>query len=354
MTWTAEAAQRALAVLQEPCLPSLQLLDASSVAAQHYPHLDPGQPAMLVGPIEGRQLGPLARCLAQAYPPAHPVALYSADACRSLSVADLAEANEDADFLYVRPLPHAASFEALQDIIAHLRAPEGCPWDRALTWAKLRSTLLEESYELLAALDDDDEVKVAEELGDLLLQIAMQTQIAAEEDRFRLPDVIEHVVSKLIRRHPHVFGDTAVSGTDEVLANWEAIKRAERANNGGEQSPLSGVPAGLPALAQADAYQERVSRIRPAAADPGASQPMPEERNLETEDPWAALVGLAEPQGSRVTPEILGDALFRLVAWARARGLDAESALRETNQRYAARIATHGQTERASPRGGSK
>jgi len=342
MTWTAQAAQRALAILENRSLPSLQLLDVPSVAAQYYPHLDPGQPAVLLGPIEGKQLGRLARCLAQAYPQAHCVALCSANTCRWFALADLAEAHDDADFLFLPPLPRPASFEALQDVIAHLRAPEGCPWDRALTWAKLRSTLLEESYELLSALDAGDELKVAEELGDLLLQIAMQTQIAAEEDRFRLPDVIEHVVRKLIRRHPHVFGDIAVSGTDEVLANWEAIKRAERANNGGEQSPLSGVPAGLPALAQADAYQERISRLKPveAANGPGVIQSSPETGDPGIEAPWTTLAEL--PEGNAATPELLGEALFRLVAWARARGLDAESALRETNARFAARIAAEG------------
>jgi tetrapyrrole methylase family protein/MazG family protein len=219
-------------------------------------------------------------------------------------------------------LPAASSFEALQDVTSHLRAPDGCPWDRALTWAKLRSSLLEETYELLAALDEDAADKVVEELGDLLLQVAMQTQIAAEAGRFRLPDVIRRIVDKLIRRHPHVFGDTVVSGTDEVLANWEAIKAAERVKNGEQRSPLAGVPSGLPALAQADAYLDRMSRLQATDAP---------------EAPWAPLTDL--PPSAELAPDLVGEVLFGMVAWARARGVDAESALRKANARYAAHIA---------------
>ena len=118
-------------------------------------------------------------------------------------------------------------------------------------------------------------------MGDLLLQVALLAQIAAEKGHFRLPDVIAHIVDKLIRRHPHVFGDVQVSGTDEVLANWEAIKRAERAANGDaaqKRSPLAGIPKGLPALAQAEAYLDRMARLREIAAH---------------DAPWAGLVTLA-------------------------------------------------------------
>jgi len=136
--------------------------------------------------------------------------------------------------------------------------------------------------------------------------------------------VIAGIVGKLVRRHPHVFGDAEVSGTAEVLANWEAIKRQERQGNGGSPtgaSPLSGVPVGLPALAQADAYLERMSRLR-AAPSPVA--------------PWAIL---ADAAADEATPEKVGDALFELVAWTRARGVDAESALRAANARFAAQVA---------------
>ena len=189
----------------------------------------------------------------------------------------------------------------------------------------MRASVLEEAHELLDALDADDPAKVAEELGDLLLQVALLTQIATEEGHFRFPEVIAHIVAKLIRRHPHVFGDVEVSGTEEVLANWEAIKRAERAANGDDaqkRSPLAGIPKGLPTLAQAEAYLDRMARLREIAA-PDA--------------PWSVLADLSAD--AALTPELVGNALFALVAWTRAHGVEAESALRETNARYAARVA---------------
>ncbi len=226
-------------------------------------------------------------------------------------------------YIWIPPRPAPSTYAVLQDVVARLRAPDGCPWDRVLTWQELRASLLEETYELLAALDAVDPITVSEEQGDLLLQIALQVQIAAETDRFRLGDVVSGIVGKLIRRHPHVFGDTQVSGPEEVLANWEAIKAAERKQNGGKRSPLAGVPASLPALAQAAAYQERMARLQ-AAAIPAA--------------PWAALGDL--PPAAPISPEMVGEVLFGLVAWARARGIDCESALREANVRYAAGVET--------------
>ena len=304
-------------------LDNLQIISAARIAAQRFPQLDPAQPVLLTGLADPSLAQQVQQALLAAYPPDHEVTLFMGDSARAFSLSGLAEG---VDFtpqtcLWIPPLPAPAAYEALQDVVAHLRAPDGCPWDRALTWAKLRATLLEETYELLAALDADDAAKVAEEQGDLLLQIAMQVQIATEEGRYRLPDVIRGIVGKLIRRHPHVFGDAQVSGAAEVLANWEAIKRAERESNGEKRSPLAGVPKGLPALAQADAYMDRMSRLGEVPA-PAA--------------PWAELAAL--PADAAVTPEMVGEALFGLVAWARARGVDAERALREANARYAARF----------------
>ena len=225
-------------------------------------------------------------------------------------------------------MPAPAAYAALQDIVAHLRSPEGCPWDRELTWDKLRGSLLEETHELLAALDAADSTKIQEELGDLLLQVGLQAQIAAEEGRFRFGDVVAGIVAKLIRRHPHVFGDAVVSGTADVLTNWEAIKAAERQRSGEKRSPLSGIPKGLPALAQAGAYLDRISRLQ----------------TLETPaEPWAALVALSP--AAAITADFLGEVLFDLVAWARARDLDAESALRTVNARFAARIDFEGRLQ---------
>jgi tetrapyrrole methylase family protein / MazG family protein len=306
---------------------SLQVATAWTVAQQHYPQLDPGQPVLLLGLADAAVAERLRDVLCAAYPPAWEVTVIERGARRTLALASLPSALIPGRVvsLLIPPLPAPSSFQALQSVIAHLRAPEGCPWDQALTWSKLRATLLEETYELLAALDADDADKVAEEQGDLLVQIAMQAQIATEDGRFRMPDVIRLIVDKLVRRHPHVFGDAVVSGTEEVLANWEAIKRVERERNGSAPSPLAGVPPGLPALAQADAYLERMSRLYEGAA---------------SDAPWDGLSELAPDDA--LTPEVFGEVLFEMVAWARARGVDAESSLREVNARFAARVAAEG------------
>lgn len=322
----------ALDALGQKDFTSLQLLDAAAVADQHYPQFDPAQPALLLG-LTGADLAQrVAATVLQAYPPDHPAVLLTPGAPgdsegqrRAIALGDLGRMTGlgAGAHLFLPPRAGAAAYEALQDVVARLRAPDGCPWDRALTWPKLRASLLEESYELLAALDADDADKVVEEQGDLLLQVALQAQIATEEGRFRLPDVIARVVEKLIRRHPHVFGDAEVNDEAEVLVAWEAIKAAERAANGEERSsPLAGVPAGLPALAQAEAYLTRMARLRPAAAP---------------EAPWAPLAALAPD--APLEAELLGDALFDLVAWALARGVEAESALRQANARFAGQVA---------------
>ncbi|MCX7670017.1 MAG: MazG family protein [Anaerolineae bacterium] len=323
MGFTVEQLCRALSMVSDAPLNSLQVVAAEEIARQYYPHLDPAQPALILHLADRTQAGRVQDTLMRAYPAAHIVVLVQDTNRRELPLDRLAQA---ADFvqpatLFIPPLARPSAYEALQDIAAHLRSPEGCPWDRELTWAKLRASLLEETYELLAALDANDATKVKEELGDLLLQISLQAQIATEEGRFRFGDVVAAIVEKLIRRHPHVFGDAVVSGTAEVLANWEAIKAAERQNNGEKRSPLAGIPQGLPALAQAEAYLDRMSRL--------AGRPVPAE-------PWAALANL--PAGATVTAELLGEVLFELVAWAHARGLDAESALREANARFAAAV----------------
>lgn len=325
MSFTADQLARSLTGLPMPQIESLQVVTAENLAHQYYPRLDPAQPALILNITETTDSGRLQHVLAQAYPPEHEFILLRGETARGITLASLADALAAGDALFIPPLATAASYEALQDVVAHLRAPEGCPWDRALTWEKLRATLLEEAYELLAALDAQDARKVLEEQGDLLLQIAMQAQIAAEGGRFRVPDVIAHVVEKLIRRHPHVFGDLHLKGSDEVLANWEAIKAAERAQNGEKRSPLAGVPAGLPALAQAEAYLDRMSRLRPAETPPTPQSIL------------ATLLADIPP-----TAEQVGEALFGLVAWAMAHGIEAESALRQANARFAERVAAEG------------
>lgn len=308
----------ALEVLGPAEFDTLQLIDAAALAEQYYPLFDPSGPTLVVG-LDGADVARVQAVLLQAYPVGHEVKLL-ADATQGVRLGELS-GDVGATALYIPPLPYPGSYAALQNVAARLRAPDGCPWDRELTWDKLRPFLLEEAYELLDALDRADPAKVLEEEGDLLLQIALQAQIATEAGAYRFPEVVARIVDKLIRRHPHVFGEVAVSGTDEVLANWEAIKAAERAQSGEKKSPLASVPRGLPALAQAESYLDRMSRVR-QAAPPAA--------------PWAPLANLAP--GQAAAPELVGQVLFDLVAWALARGVEAESALREANARFAAGI----------------
>ena len=203
-------------------------IDAGALAEQRYPHFDPAAPVLVLGLANVDQVTKIATALLLAYPASQPCALLDDAGRHGLTLGELASqvALAAGASLWIAPLATPGEYAALQDVVARLRAPDGCPWDRELTWAKMRASVLEEAHELLDALDADDPAKVAEELGDLLLQVALLTQIATEEGHFRFPEVVAHIVAKLIRRHPHVFGDTQVSGTDEVLANWEAIKRA--------------------------------------------------------------------------------------------------------------------------------
>jgi tetrapyrrole methylase family protein/MazG family protein len=241
--------------------------------------------------------------------------------------------------LYLPPLAHTGGLPAFQETVAHLRAPEGCPWDREQTHQSLRPYLLEESYEVLAALDAEDAQALREELGDLLLQIVLHAQIAGEAGEFQMADVIGQIDAKLRRRHPHVFGDVTVSGVGEVLSNWEAIKKAERAadaENGAaagkapRESILDGIPLGMPALARAQAISDRAVRI-------GFDWPHMDGvlDKIVEEAREVAQAETPEERGAEV-----GDLLFVTVNLARWLGVDAESALRASNQRFTQRFRT--------------
>jgi tetrapyrrole methylase family protein/MazG family protein len=227
--------------------------------------------------------------------------------------------------LYVPPFRHVASFESLQETVAHLRSPEGCPWDRQQTHESLRAGLLEEAYELVMAIDQGDLKGLQEELGDLLLQVLLQTQIATEGGAFKMPDVIGGIDAKLKYRHPHVWGGTVVDNTDEVLHNWEALKRQEK---GERDSVLDGVPAALPALQQAYTYGQRVARVGFDWSDVAGVVDKVEEEMDELE---------AAATRERQEAE-LGDLLFAVANWARWLDVDPETALRKANARFAHRF----------------
>ena len=150
------------------------------------------------------------------------------------------------------------TFEGLRRIIARLRAPDGCPWDRVQTHASLKSYLLEETYEAVAALDENDLDKLCDELGDLLLEVLLHVQLAEEACEFTLQDVVYGIASKLVRRHPHVFGDEQADTPEEVMARWTALKQEER---GDEGSAVAGMPLAMPALALAQRLQDRAASV---------------------------------------------------------------------------------------------
>ncbi|MCB9130769.1 MAG: MazG family protein [Anaerolineales bacterium] len=295
----------------------LQVLDAMVAASSHVPPFDTSRPALLAQCYSRALASDVKLTLLHSFPETHPVTVLRAAAGgpseASLATIPLFELDHSTAYdhlttLYVPPAGPQASFNRLQEIVAHLRAPDGCPWDREQTVQTLRKDLLEEIYELVEALDEDDDVKMAEELGDAALLLTMIAQIGAEEERFQWPQVMTQIVEKLIRRHPHVFGDVEVASVDEVLSNWAAIKDVERGVESGERpvSPFDSVPRALPALMLAGKYQSRLARA-----------------------------GL-EPSLDGANP--LGRQLWDLVTEAKAGGMDAETALREVCEQVAAHV----------------
>ena len=215
-------------------------------------------------------------------------------------------------------------FGTLIDIIAKLRASDGCPWDKEQTHTSLRRYLLEECYEVLEALDNGDAGQLCDELGDLTLQIVLHAQIAGEAGEFEIGDVIRSINSKLIHRHPHIFGSRKVRDAEEVAHNWQALKQEERE----DPSLLAGVPRQMPALGYSQAIQYRVAQVGFGWEDiDGVIDKLVEEVNE-----------FKQSTGEQKACEF-GDMLFTLVNIARRMGIDSESALRETNQRFYRRFA---------------
>jgi tetrapyrrole methylase family protein/MazG family protein len=326
-----------LTALGIDALDGLQLFDAIELSRHHHPPLNPDVPA-LVGQIYNRSLaGAVKLTLMNEYPDEHEVALIDAAGTGAQRVVRLLLYQLDRQHvadplpthltsLYVPPLTEVASFEGFQETVAHLRAPEGCPWDREQTHESLRAGLLEEAYESVAAIDRGDLDGLREELGDLLLQIVLQTQIATEAGTFKMPEVIAAIDAKLKYRHPHVWGETVVEDTGEVLHNWEELKREEK---GERESILDGVPQVLPALQQALTYGQRVARV-------GFDWPDLDGVIAKVEEEIAELKQASTQERQE---EELGDLLFAVANWARWLGVDPETALRTANARFARRFA---------------
>lgn len=250
------------------------------------------------------------------------------------------------------PAKTGTAFRRLVEVVARLRAPDGCPWDREQTLASIKPHTLEETYELLEAIDAGDDTAIAEELGDLLLQVLILSQIAADEGRFDLVPVIEGITRKLIDRHPHVFGDVDAETSDEVLRNWHRAKQAEK----GRESVLDGIPAALPELARAERLSSKAARV---GFDFPQREMLFDKLREEIEELAGELFPLGavpqvpasvdadvvadepiddEPQRARVEAEI-GDILFVVANIARRWKVNPEEALRKSNAKFARRFA---------------
>jgi tetrapyrrole methylase family protein/MazG family protein len=325
-----------LTALRVDALEGLQIFDAIELSRHYHPPLNPDLPA-LVGQLYSRLLASEVKLtLMNQYPDEHEVVLVHAAGTPEQRMVtrplhQLDRGDEAATpvahltTLYVPPLADVTSFEGMQETVAHLRAPEGCPWDREQTHESLRAGLLEEAYESVMAIDRGDIGALEEELGDLLLQVLLQTQIATEAGEFKMPDVIAGIDGKLKYRHPHVWGGWSVEGTQEVLHNWEELKREER---GRRSSLLDGVPGALPALQQADTYGRRVARVGFDWPDVNGVADKVREELAELES-----ASTRERQEAE-----LGDLLFAVANWARWLDVNPETALRKANARFAHRF----------------
>jgi len=218
-------------------------------------------------------------------------------------------------------------FAGFVELMARLRAPDGCPWDRKQTAESLKPYVIEEAYEVVGAIEQGDQREICEELGDLLLQVVFQARVAEEAGHFAIADVVRAIHEKLVRRHPHVFGDATAADADEVVTNWERIKQAEKAG----RSVVEGVDPRLPALQRAWRMQKKVSKVgfdweRPEGALEKLHEELEEFRVArETETPERA-------------EEEMGDALFALANVARLAGINPEEALKKSSAKFERRF----------------
>lgn len=222
----------------------------------------------------------------------------------------------------------AEKFVELIDIMERLRAPEGCPWDREQTHETLKKYLIEESYELLEAIDENDDPAMVEECGDVLLQVVFHAQMAREEGRFDILDVITAINDKLIRRHPHVFGDRTANTAEEVLRNWNVDKQKEKPHR---QSILDGLPKGLPSLMMAEQMQHRAAKV-------GFDWNRIEEVFAKFEEEWHEFREAHADKNAKEIEAEMGDLLFALVNIARYVHVDPEQSLTKTNQKFQRRF----------------
>ncbi|HSM38984.1 MAG TPA: nucleoside triphosphate pyrophosphohydrolase [Candidatus Limnocylindrales bacterium] len=314
------AADRLAAVPFDPALP-LIILPARD---------DPGARAPV---LPGRHARRGVRDVLMAlYPHGHRLRPLPTGQQRALEAMDDAELAGGAWLVPSLPaVDNLASPHGMAAISARLRAPDGCPWDRKQTHATLRPFVLEEAYETVDAIEQGSPADLAEELGDLFLQIILHAQLAAEEGTFDLTDVYRTLGAKIVRRHPHVFGDVEVADAAEVLRNWESIKADERTDAGAEASPFAGIARALPALPASREIQERAASL---GWDWPSIDGVWEKVSEELDELHRAAAGGDHHAARDELLHELGDLLFATVNLARWMKLDPEEAMRAANRRW--------------------
>jgi len=328
-------------VLQITPPSKLVLLEAQTLFAAHVPTYPPDMAALLTN-VDSREMAVyLKNVLLTTYPKEHGIFVVSEGKKKEERLGEFGNEFSELSSVYVPALGEGTSFESFAEIVAHLRAPNGCPWDREQTHESLRKHLLEESYEAISAIDSGNFTDMQEEFGDLLLQVVLQSQIANEEGQFNVHQAIHGIYTKLVRRHPHVFADLKLDGVEGVLANWEKLKETERRDKGqNEKGLLDGVPLALPALSQAQEYQDRAARVgfdwpEIEGVLDKVKEEIEEIKNAESDFELAAEIG---------------DLFFALVNVARWKHVDAESVLRGTNLKFKKRFDYVGQGARKQGR----
>jgi tetrapyrrole methylase family protein/MazG family protein/ATP diphosphatase len=239
---------------------------------------------------------------------------------------------------------HGESYPRLVALMQRLLAPDGCPWDREQSFETLRRYVLEEASEVVDAIDIGDRQQLRDELGDLLLQVVFLGELARREAAFGPDDVVAGIVNKLVRRHPHVFGDLELDDAEEVLVNWERIKARERKEKGDTQALLDTVPRGLPALVRAQRIGDKASKV-------GFDWPEPSGPRAKLSEEIAELDEALDSGDAARVEEELGDVLFALVNVARHSKVDAEASLRAATRKFMRRFA-YVETQVANEHGG--
>lgn len=320
-------AEAALAAGGVAGVDNLQVVDALAL-----PPLVPTAPLLVHQVYKPTVASDVKLALLRQYPPEHPVVVIRAAGTADETITHVALAALDRGIVYdhltsvfvpaLAPDQDSGSFPGLVHLVARLRRPGGCPWDAQQTHASLKRYLFEEAYEAAEAIDEGDDASLCDELGDLLLQVALHAEMADERGAFDVTDVVHSICAKLVRRHPHVFGTTEVADAAEVEQNWEAIKRRERGTSGAPVSRLDGLPRHHPALVTAQAVQKRLLATPPSVATSSAVQR------------WVldAAQALSVADDGDERGERLGRLLFGLALLARLEGLDAEEALRQVNR----------------------